>query len=174
MSNNKFDKIIMSIYRDLKIYAIATCGGDKYHDPLHNTVAYLLERFKAKHKVQPKDGGPSFLLTDHPNLLAYAKLKLKGIWIDKNKKKSEIQIPVDEDGNELDLPDIDYDEEKDIRLRTMYNAMEKISEKCRELLLQTLAGDSPEEIAIKLDVPIGTVGSRKNRCQEELKDVVNA
>ena len=56
----------------------------------------------------------------------------------------------------------------------MYNAMEKISEKCRELLLQTLAGDSPEEIAIKLDVPIGTVGSRKNRCQEELKDVVNA
>ena len=174
MSNNKFDKIIMSIYRDLKIYAIATCSGDKYHDPLHNTVAYLLDRFKAKHKVQPKDGGPSFLLTDHPNLLAYAKLKLKGIRIDKNKKKSEIQIPVDEDGNELDLPDIDYDEEKDIRLRTMYNAMEKISEKCRELLLQTLAGDSPEEIAIKLDVPIGTVGSRKNRCQEELKDVVNA
>ena len=174
MSNNKFDKIIMSIYRDLKIYAIATCGGDKYHDPLHNTVAYLLDRFKAKHKVQPKDGGPSFLLTDHPNLLAYAKLKLKGIWIDKNKKKSEIQIPVDEDGNELDLPDIDYDEEKDIRLRTMYNAMEKISEKCRELLLQTLAGDSPEEIAIKLDVPIGTVGSRKNRCREELKDGVNA
>jgi RNA polymerase sigma factor (sigma-70 family) len=64
----------------------------------------------------------------------------------------------------------------DERDRALWRALASISERCQRLLRVLMASPPPtyREVAAALDMPIGTIGSARQRCLGQLRQVVLA
>ena len=147
---------------------------------------------------QFSDGGEDFIqksylyviknrkrLEDHPCLIAYVKQKITSEMLDylkSSKYKEEVQIALvtDAEGNktEYDFSDSqglyasDNSEDRMLDKYDLYKKMKQIDEMCRELLKYHSDGYSFEDISRKMEITIGTVGSRLNRCTKKLRDLL--
>ena len=114
---------------------------------------------------------------NHPNRKAIAILKMQGLHKDEFRKNKRFTSITDEKGQDLeiadekqlDIPDkiiLSFECEK---LRSIINNMR---EKCRTILTYSLDHLTYEEIAEKINTPIGTVMSRIANCKKELKGLM--
>jgi len=113
---------------------------------------------------------------NHPNLKAVAVLKMKGLFIDHFRKSKNLTSTTTEERGEIEFEDKSFDIEKNIQInekaKNTLNAIQKMGEKCKEILL--LAADDMDYKAMAkiTKVPIGTVMSRLANCRKELRGLV--
>ena len=84
------------------------------------------------------------------------------------------QAPGDADWEESlvdDAPDVDADLLVGERERALWEAMEMLSAGCQRLLRFLAADPAPsyEEVALGLDMPIGSIGPTRRRCLNRLR-----
>jgi len=113
---------------------------------------------------------------NHPNLKAVAVLKMKGLFIDHFRKSKNLTSTTTEERGEIEFEDKSFDIEKNIQInekaKNTLNAIQKMGEKCKEILLLA-ADDMDYKIMAKIiKVPIGTVMSRLANCRKELRGLV--
>lgn len=113
---------------------------------------------------------------DHPNLMAIAILKAKGLYIDDvRKQRNFTNIPVDDEGNEIEIEDINLEPienrlQTKSELKTTLQIIHSMGIKCREILLLKQDDLSMKEIQLIIGVKsIGTVLSRLSDCRKELR-----
>ena len=114
---------------------------------------------------------------DHPNIKAVAVLKMKGLFIDEIRKTKKFTSMTDEEGKDLEIADEKQTDISDkISLSSECNkelsVIKNMGEKCQEILTYSLDHLSYEEIAEKINTPIGTVMSRLANCRKELKGLM--
>ena len=115
---------------------------------------------------------------DHPNLIAVAVLKMKGLFIDEIRKTKKFTSMTDEKGQDLEIADEKQTDISDkISLSTECNkalsVIKSMGEKCREILMLAADDLAYKEMAEKIDTPIGTVMSRLANCRKELKGLMS-
>ena len=114
---------------------------------------------------------------NHPNRKAIAVLKMQGLHKDEFRKNKRFTSITDEKGKDLEIAD---EKQLDIpdqiilsfernKVRSIINNM---GEKCRKILTYSLDHLTYEEIAEKINTPIGTVMSRIANCKKELKGLM--
>jgi len=117
----------------------------------------------------------------HPRTIPIAVQKYKSLHIDiyrKDKKSVSIDHEDDEESGHLPkslesiegLPAKEVEKNEDVR--RVKEAMSKMDEKCRELLTYVSDGKSESEIQKILDIPLGTVSSRKSNCIKKLAEIL--
>ena len=114
---------------------------------------------------------------NHPNRKAIAIRKMKGLHIDEFRKNKRFTSITDEKGQDLEIADekqLDIPDKISLsfeckKLRSIINNM---GEKCRTILTYSLDDLTYEEIAEKINTPIGTVMSRIANCKKELKGLM--
>ena len=114
---------------------------------------------------------------DHPNLKAIAVLKMKGLYIDEIRKNKNFQnLPTDDEGNIMDIPDDDVPEiiEK-LEIKSEFKKtlliIKSMGAKCREILMLAAEGLTMQEMLEVTKVKsLGTVLSRLSNCRKELKE----
>ncbi len=117
-------------------------------------------------KLDTFHGGETFL----PWLMKLARNACLDRLREKAARPPLSDIPIEE-GPQLrdEGPDPEASTEASARRRLLYRALERMSEKGREMiLLKEIQGLKLEEISEMLEVPIGTVKSRSNRARLEL------
>ena len=114
---------------------------------------------------------------DHPNIKAIAILKMKNLHKDEFRKNKRFTSMTDKEGRDIEIADEKQDDIPDKislsfeckKLRSIINNM---GEKCRTILTYSLDDLTYEEIAEKINTPIGTVMSRIANCKKELKGLM--
>ena len=147
--------------------------------------SYLSVIKNRRRLVQTNITDAKFALEDHPNLIAYVKMKINSEMLDyikSSKYREEVQIALvtDAEGNktEYDFSDSqglyasDNSEDRMLDKYDLDKGMQKIDEMCRKLLTYSSTGYSFEDISRKMEITIGTVGSRLNRCTKKLRDLL--
>ena len=116
----------------------------------------------------------------HPHTIPIAVQKFKSLNIDvyrKDKKSLSID-EINEEGSYLpqSLQSIEgqplEELEKKQEFTKIKNAISQMDEKCRELLSYVSEGRSESEIQKILDIPLGTVSSRKSNCIKKLAEII--
>ena len=138
---------------------------DLKEDLVNQTVLYFLENWD-KYEF-------------HPYAIPTAVQKFKGLNIDtyrKEKKNTSIDeyedtvLPPQLKSIEgLPLEELEEKEE----FETMKNAISTMEEPCREILMLVADGKSESEIQKILNIPLGTVSSRKSNCIKKLANIIN-
>jgi RNA polymerase sigma factor (sigma-70 family) len=114
----------------------------------------------------------------HPNCIPIAVQKYKSINIDtyrKDKRKVSLNddqfsyIPKSLESYE-GLPLKELEEKEDFK--KMKLAISKMKPDCREILMLIADGKSESEIQKILDIPLGTVSSRKSNCIKKLAEIL--
>ena len=146
----------------------------------------VIARGIVKGKLDPDElvnGAVEYLISnkekymDHPNLKAVAVLKMKGLFIDEIRKTKKFTSMTDEEGKDLEIADEKQTDISDkISLSTECNkvlsVIKSMGEKCREILMLAADDLAYNEMAEKIDTPIGTVMSRLANCRKELKGLM--
>ena len=113
---------------------------------------------------------------NHPNLKAVAVLKMKGLFIDHFRKSKKLTSTTTEDRGEIEFEDENFDLEQSIQVgektKNTLDAIQKMNEKCREILLLAADDMDYKAMAQVIKVPIGTVMSRLANCRKELRGLV--
>ena len=158
------DKLDENFVRSLLPYALSITRGKE--DPWDLAIgAYeYLKKNEEKYK-------------DHPNIKAIAILKMKNLHKDEFRKNKRFTSMTDEKGQDLEIADekqLDISDKISLsfeckKLRSIINNM---GEKCRTILTYSLDHLTYEEIAEKINTPIGTVMSRIANCKKELKGLM--
>ena len=158
------DEIDKNFIESLQVIARGIVKGKLDPDELVNgAVEYFISN-KEKYK-------------DHPNLIAVAVLKMKGLFIDEIRKTKRFTSMTDEEGKDLEVPDEKQTDISDkINLSSECNkvlsVIKSMGEKCREILMLAADDLAYKEMAEKIDTPIGTVMSRLANCRKELKGLM--
>ena len=175
MSNNKIQYFLTEIYKELKIYAISRCGINISDDMVHKTIEYILKnQDRLEHEIN-----------NVQHLLSYSKLKLKNEYKDYLKATNrfdqfkEIDPEGDIENYEFEINESltfenNLSQSDPMQYIDLHKAMSKLTASCRELLIMKSNGYTPNEIAEKLMLTVGTVGSRSTRCLESLREFYNA
>jgi RNA polymerase sigma factor (sigma-70 family) len=117
----------------------------------------------------------------NPNTTAIAVQKYKSINIDiYRKEKKHISVDDSEEVNYLPkiledvegLPEKELEKKEDFRI--VKEGISKMDEMCREILMYVADGKSESEIQKILDIPLGTVSSRKSNCIKKLAEIIKA
>ena len=158
------DKLDENFAKSLLVYAqsILRGKGDPW-DLVVGACEYLLKN-EEKYK-------------NHPNRKAIAILKMDGLHKDEFRKNKRFTSITDEKGQDLEIADekqLDISDKISLsfeckKLRSIINNM---GEKCRTILTYSLDHLTYEEIAEKINTPIGTVMSRIANCKKELKGLM--
>ena len=155
------EKLDENFAKSLLVYAQAILRGkgDPW-DLVNGACEYLL---KNKEKYM-----------NHPNIKAIAILKMQNLYKDEFRKNKRFTSMTDEKGQDLEIADEkQLDISDTISLSTECNKVLSIintmGEKCREILTCRVDHLTYEEIAEKINTPIGTVMSRIAYCRIELK-----
>jgi len=114
----------------------------------------------------------------HPRTLPIAVQKYKSLNIDIYRKdKKNISIQNDDEGylpKSLEsiegLPLEEIEKKQDFKM--VKEAISEMDENCRELLTYVSDGKSESEIQEILDIPLGTVSSRKSNCIKKLAEIM--
>tara|TARA_B100000795_G_C22805287_1_gene444428 strand:- start:1210 stop:1800 length:591 start_codon:yes stop_codon:yes gene_type:complete len=171
-------------YIKLKQYRLQSqFMNDGGEDFIQKSYLYVIKN--RRRLVQTNITDAKFALEDHPNLIAYVKMKINSEMLDyikSSKYREEVQIALvtDAEGNktEYDFSDSqglyasDNSEDRMLDKYDLDKGMQKIDEMCRKLLTYSSTGYSFEDISIKMEITIGTVGSRLNRCTKKLRDLL--
>ena len=170
-------------YIKLKQYRLQSQFSDGGEDFIQKSYLYVIKN--RKRLVQTNITDAKFALEDHPNLIAYVKKKINSEMLDyikSSKYREEVQIALvtDAEGNktEYDFSDSqglyasDNSEDRMLDKYDLDKGMKKIDEMCRKLLTYSSTGYSFEDISKKMEITIGTVGSRLNRCTKKLRDLL--
>ena len=158
------EKLDENFIKSLVVIALGIVRGksDPY-ELVNGAVEYLISN-KEKYK-------------DHPNLIAVAVLKMKGLFIDEIRKTKKFTSMTDEEGKDLEVADEKQTDISDkINLSSECNktlsVIKSMGEKCREILMLAADDLSYKEIAEKINTPMGTVMSRLANCRKELKGLM--
>ena len=136
-------------------------------DVVSETIIYFMNRWK-KYEY-------------HPRAIPIAIQKYKSLHIDiyrKDKKNVPIDYRKDEDEGYLPkslehLQGLPLEEvEKNEAVRNVKRAMSQMDDKCREILCYVADYYSEKEIAEMLDIPLGTVASRKSNCLKKMAEIL--
>ena len=158
------DKLDENFVRSLLPYALSITRGKE--DPWDLAIgAYeYLKKNEEKYK-------------NHPNRKAIAVLKMQGLHKDEFRKNKRFTSITDEKGQDLEIADekqLDISDQIILsfernKVRSIINNM---GEKCRKILTYSLDHLTYEEIAQKINTPIGTAMSRLANCKKELKGLM--
>ena len=136
-------------------------------DVVSETVIYFMNRWK-KYEY-------------HPRAIPIAIQKYKSLHIDIYRKdKKNVSIDYKKDEEEGYLPrSLEHMEgqpleevEKNEAVRNVKRAMSQMDEKCREILCYVADYYSEKEIAEMLEIPLGTVASRKSNCLKKMAEIL--
>ena len=153
------EKINEDFIKRLRLIAqgIAKGNCDPY-ELVNGAVEYLMKN-KNKYK-------------DHPNLIALAVLKMKGLYIDSIRKNKNLTSLTDEQSKEIDIVE---KLEISSKYQKVLKLIKSMGEKCQEILMLAADGMSMQEMHEITGVKsLGTVLSRLSNCRKELKELLNA
>jgi RNA polymerase sigma-70 factor (ECF subfamily) len=159
-----------------------------------NLVAYVRRNWSAVNEAEAEDIVQDVALnlftkvdfnTPVENLFAYVYRSLKNKIIDLTRKRREERLDDYEDGVSGEnlilrrmIDDIADPEEKDEQerlLRMMLDTLRELRPDQQEIIIATeLEGYTFEELSQEMDVPIGTLLSRKHRAIAKLQKLMNA
>jgi len=158
------DKLDENFAKSLLVYAqsILRGKGDPW-DLVNGACEYLL---KNKEKYM-----------NHPNRKAIAIRKMKYLHIDEFRKNKRFTSITDEKGQDLEIADkkqLDIPDKiiLSFECEKLWSIINNMGEKCRTILTYSLDHLTYEEIAEKINTPIGTVMSRIANCRKELKGLM--
>ncbi len=121
----------------------------------------LVRALAAEEKYDPSRSLKSWTFTVMHNL-----------FIDKKRKTQRVGVEV-ELGDDLDVGEQPA-QESSAQLRDVARAIDRLNAEQREvLLLVALEGLSYREVAVILQIPVGTVTSRLYRAREQLRRIIN-
>ena len=158
------EKLDENFAKSLLVYAQSTLRGKGDPWELVNGACEYLLKNEEKYK-------------NHPNRKAIAILKMDGLHKDEFRKNKRFTSITDEKGQDLEIADekqLDISDKISLsfeckKLRSIINNM---GEKCRKILTYSLDHLTYEEIAEKINTPIGTVMSRLKNCRTELRGLM--
>jgi RNA polymerase sigma-70 factor, ECF subfamily len=145
----------------LKRFAISLC---RKHDTAEDLVQLTCE--KALTSAASWEPGTRFD--------AWAFRILRNTWIDQYRRTKTAGFQVDiDDQFELMGSDGERDVEATMTLKKTWDAISKLPEEQREVLMLVVMEDlSYKEVAVVLEIPIGTVMSRLSRARLKLAELV--
>ena len=152
------EKINKNLIERLRLIAQGIAKGNCDPDELVNGAVEYLMKNKNKYK-------------DHPNLIALAVLKMKGLHIDFIRKNKNLTSLTDEQGKEIDMVE---KLEISSKYQKVLKLIKSMGEKCQEILMLAADGMSMQEMHEITGVKsLGTVLSRLSNCRKELKELLN-
>lgn len=155
MSNRidmSFEKELINIIPELRLFARSrTCRQADADDLVQKTLLRALE------KMHLFKGG---------KLIAWAITMMKNIRIDDIRKVHDSKF------TEIDENTITAPQSEPMQINDVNDALQKLGEKCREVLIMSAGGYSYQEICETLLIKKGTVMSRLARCREQLIEVM--
>ena len=153
------EKINEDFIKRLRLIAQGIAKGNCDPDELVNGAVEYLMKNKNKYK-------------DHPNLIALAVLKMKGLHIDFIRKNKNLTSLTDEQSKEIDIVE---KLEISSKYQKVLKLIKSMGEKCQEILMLAADGMSMQEMHEITGVKsLGTVLSRLSNCRKELKVLLNA
>ena len=153
------EKINEDFIKRLRLIAQGIAKGNCDPDELVNGAVEYLMKNKNKYK-------------DHPNLIALAVLKMKGLYIDFIRKNKNLTSLTDEQSKEIDIVE---KLEISSKYQKVLKLIKSMGEKCEEILMLAADGMSMQEMQEITGVKsLGTVLSRLSNCRKELKVLLNA
>ena len=153
------EKINEDFIKRLRLIAQGIAKGNCDPDELVNGAVEYLIKNKNKYK-------------DHPNLIALAVLKMKGLYIDFIRKNKNLTSLTDEQSKEIDIVE---KLEISSKYQKVLKLIKSMGEKCQEILMLAADGMSMQEMHEITGVKsLGTVLSRLSNCRKELKELLNA
>ena len=151
---------VENLFKDPSIhkYAVSLCRDKTLaEDLVMDVVTRLIEKVHT--------------FNDDINLKAYAIRAIKNRFIDNNRRlKKEDTEASTEDGSLFDQL---IDEAATSAIQApmeLQQALDKLNETCRELLVKFGQGFTYEDLAQNLEIKIGTVMSRMSRCRDSLSN----
>ena len=152
------EKINEDFIKRLRQIAQGIARGNCDPDELVNGAVEYLIKNKNKYK-------------DHPNLIALAVLKMKGLYIDFIRKNKNLTSLTDEQSKEIDIVE---KLEISSKYQKVLKLIKSMGEKCQEILMLAADGMSMQEMHEITGVKsLGTVLSRLSNCRKELKELLN-
>ena len=148
------EKIDKNFIERLRVIARGIARGNCDPDELVNEAVEYLLKNKDKYK-------------NHPNPIALAVLKMKGLHIDFIRKNKNLTALTDQEEKEMGM-----DEKIEISLecKKVLEIIKTMGEKCQEILMLAADGMSMKEMQEIINVEsLGTVLSRLSNCRKELK-----
>ena len=153
------EKLNEDFIKRLRLIAQGIAKGNCDPDELVNGAVEYLMKNKNKYK-------------DHPNLIALAVLKMKGLYIDFIRKNKNLTSLTDEQSKEIDIVE---KLEISSKYQKVLKLIKSMGEKCQEILMLAADGMSMQEMHEITGVKsLGTVLSRLSNCRKELKELLNA
>ena len=153
------EKINEDFIKRLRLIAQGIAKENCDPDELVNGAVEYLMKNKNKYK-------------DHPNLIALAVLKMKGLYIDFIRKNKNLTSLTDEQSKEIDIVE---KLEISSKYQKVLKLIKSMGEKCQEILMLAADGMSMQEMHEITGVKsLGTVLSRLSNCRKELKELLNA
>ena len=153
------EKIDENFIRRLRVIARGIAKGNCDPDELVNECMVYLLKNKNKYK-------------NHPNPIALAVLKMKGLHIDFIRKNKNLTSLTAKEEKGMDM-----DEKMEISLeyKKVLEFIKTMGEKCQEILMLAADGMSMQEMQEITNVnSLGTVLSRLSNCRKELKGLISA
>ena len=152
------EKFNEDFIKRLRLIAQGIAKGNCDPDELVNGAVEYLIKNKNKYK-------------DHPNLIALAVLKMKGLYIDSIRKNKNLTSLTDEQSKEIDIVE---KLEISSKYQKVLKLIKSMGEKCQEILMLAADGMSMQEMQEITGVKsLGTVLSRLSNCRKELKELLN-
>lgn len=145
----------------LKKFAMRLTRNDHDADDLLQST--LLRAIEKKHLFQ-----------DDTDLFKWTSKMMYNLFVSGYRRKTKFETQYDPD-NYLEHQSIDAPQENQIELSKVSAAMAMLSEEHREVLvLVCVQGMRYQDVAVSLDVPVGTVRSRLSRAREQLQALLDA
>ena len=151
------EKIDENFIKKLRVIARGIARGNCDPDELVNEAVEYLLKNKNKYKT-------------HPNPIALAVLKMKGLHIDFIRKNKNLTALTDQEEKNMNM-----DEKIEISLecKKVLEVIKTMGEKCQEILMLAADGMSMQEMKEITNVnSLGTVLSRLSNCRKELKELM--
>jgi len=164
LTGEQLRKELVGIYNQMLAYAIyRTRDRDKGEDLVLKACMKILEREEKKPTAFTN-------VSKDFRLISYAIRTIQNLHIDRTRKEKKWRSGrIDDQGDETfekKIEDILYQDE-------VLAALSRLSENCRDILMERATGGSYEEIAKTLKIAIGTVMSRMARCRKSLRMVLD-
>lgn len=161
MAWNDFNQAVVEQVNVLKLYAISlTKNANDAEDLMQDTV---LRAFTYKDKF-----------AQDTNLKAWLLVMMRNIFINNYRKKvAHRETTLNDALPNLKLGKVENQAERNLVYSDMYEAISKLPQSYEETVLMNLEGFQYQEIADKLNVPLGTIKSRMFWARKKLLEYLS-